>query len=199
MFHVKPYIMIQYARKCTIAFIISFFSFYCFSQKAGDMSVGLSLDYSFGKNFNNYASTLRFNYNLFERIRISPAFSSYLKKEDVKMKAFSLNVHYLLPQGLWKDIPQIENQEIKLYPITGIYVSNISATKKYCANCSAYSKPPKYSYALNFGFNFGAGIEYKLPTLQPFLRNTSLGFEVQYHVLDGYERPSLLFGFIYNL
>ena len=198
MFHVKTQMKKVFFRKHILVLFLSFYSYNCFSQKAGDFSIGVSCDYGFGV-INNYASTLRANYNLLDKLRISPSYSYYIVRDDTKMQSFSLNLHYICTEMLYNVLPIIKESDINIYPVAGIVVSNRSHPKNRCNSCSVSAGPiGGYSYALNFGLDIGAGVEYKLPTLQPILRDASLCFEVQYHILDGYERTLFAFGINYK-
>ena len=183
--------------RAILYFIISIYSLSCNAQKAGDMSVCLSTDYGFGKDFNNYASTIHFNYNLFKEIRISPSFSYFLNKENRKMNMFALNFNYMLYDVIENSIPAMRNQEICFYPIMGFCITNVSKLG-YCKNCEDSFSSINSNYVFNFGFNFGAGVDYEIPTMLPVLRDMSANFELQYHALDKFSRPLVSFGLLYH-
>ena len=185
-------------KKIILVFIISLFSFSCFCQSEGDISLGINLDYGFGANFNNHAATLRFNYNFLEKVRVAPSFSYFLNKESMDMKAFSLNFHYLFPNLISKYIPAAKKHSILFYPIAGFFISSSSKLKKECYACTSDDFDPASNYVYNFGFDFGVGVEYRLPTLLPLLRNMSMNFETQYIIVDSYSRPLVSFGLLYN-
>ena len=168
------------------------------SQNTGRFSIGSSLDYGAGKNFNNFAGAVQINYNLAERVRLSPSFSYFLNKEKMKMSAIALNVHYLFPKSAENIFPILKGQEILLYPLAGFYISNFSGKRKICNACTADEVENEPRFRTNFGFDFGAGIEYEIPTLLPLLRDMSLNFEIRYQLLDNYRRPLVSFGLLYD-
>ena len=172
--------------------------FNCFSQKEGEVALGLSLNYGFGREFNNYASNIRIDYNLFERFRISPSFSYYFNKNNMSMNDISINFHYLFPDLLSNYFQVLKNHDICFYPIVGFLISNFSHSNKNCASCFVDEHEPKIKYLFNFGFDFGAGVEYKLPTSLLLLRNMYVNYEVQYQMTDNYSRPALSFGALYK-
>ena len=96
-------------------------------------------------------------------------------------------------------IPSAKIHNIHLYPHARIIVSNIYKKSKFCDFCETNILIKKgNSYSLNFGFDFGFGINYKLPTFLSALKNPILRFELKYHILDKYEHQLLKFGFIYT-
>ena len=185
-------------KKGLILLVFIFASFFSAAQMEKKFSIGISTDYGFGKDFNNCASTLKLHYHLFEEFRISPSFSYYYNKENVKMNVFSFNFHYLFPDLIPQIFPVLKNQGLCFYPVVGFCVANISNPRKSCSDCSSISATSGANYMYHFGFDFGAGIDYDLPTLLPFLRDMSASFEVQYQAAEKYARPLLLFGIMYN-
>jgi hypothetical protein len=168
------------------------------SSKAQDkriFSAGLSNDYGFGKDFNNFATTFKLNYYLFDNFRVAPSFSYYLDKNDMKMRAFSFNFNYLIPGFLSNAFPTAD-QRVVFYPIAGFCIANIAARRTVCEECTRGSSSSNYLYY--FGFDFGAGIDYDLPTLLPVLKDMTANFEVQYQIVENFSRPQFLLGIIYN-
>ena len=157
-------------------------------QKKNDFSAEISLDYGFGKNFNNRATSISARYNLFDFIRIAPAYSYFLKKDYMKMNAITFNFHYLFSDKNANIIPYLRNQGLYYYPILGFNVVN--STRSYPVTNNS-------NYSYSFGFNSGIGVEYELPTLQNVFRNMSVNFEIQYIAVDKMYRPLLHFGLIY--
>ncbi|HCC51338.1 MAG TPA: hypothetical protein DEQ30_04200 [Porphyromonadaceae bacterium] len=173
-------------------------SFFCLAQKEKKVSVEISTDYGFGKDFNNYASTVRLNYFLIEKFRISPSFSYYFNKDNKKMNIFSFNFHYVFSDLIPKLFPVMEDQGLYFYPVAGFCIANLDYPKRNCSNCSETVTSSGSNYTYNFGFDFGAGVDYDLPTLLPVLRDMSANFEIQYQALEQYNRPQLSFGIMYN-
>lgn len=199
MFHVKPEIMYLFFRKYTLILFFSLFSIFCLSQKTGDIALGLSLDYAGGSNHNNYASTLHFRYNLFDNFRVAPQFSYYLNKDDMKMKTFAFNFHYLFPKMASTLFPSLNNQNIYFYPLAGFFIAGITESNANCSSCSADTNVNyRTKSENNFGFDFGVGAEYRLPSSSFFFKNASVCFEIQYQLLGMYNRPSFLSGLLYN-
>lgn len=158
----------------------------------------MSTDYGFGESFNNYASTIRLNYFLFEEFRISPSFSYYFSKNNMKMNVFSFNFHYVFSSLIPHYFPVMKNQGLYFYPVAGFCIANIDRPKSVCSGCSTNAIPSGANYVYNFGFDFGAGVDYDLPTLLPVLRDMNVNFEIQYQALEEFSRPQLLFGIMYN-
>ena len=200
MFHVKPKIEIPLSKKGLFMFIGILFCISSTAQKDSKFALTLSGDYGFGAKINNHASTISLYYTPIEKIRVVPTFTYFFKSMLTNMQAYSINIHYLRPDLLNRFVPFTKTHDINLYPLAGVIVSNRSKKNKICNFCDTDLLMKRgYSYSFNFGFDFGFGIEYKIPTMLPFLKDALLGFEMQYHILDNYERPVLKFGFIYNL
>ena len=190
--------MYLFLRRGSLSIILFVVSLCCYAQNEGSISVGLSLDYGFGKDANKHASTVRFNYSILNDFRVAPSFSYYINENEMKMHLFSLNFHYLFRDLISDIVPALRNQGLHLYPMVGFCVANISDTRGSCSSCSPTSYNSSASYMSSFGFGFGVGVEYGLPTLQPLLRNLSAVFEAQYHALDSFGRPSFAFGVLYG-
>jgi hypothetical protein len=184
--------------KFLLIFIFVLFSFFCFAQNGRKLSLGLGTDYGFGKDFNNYASTVKLNYYLFEKFRISPSFSYFFNKNNMEMSVFSFNFHYLFPDLVPRIFPIMKNQSVCFYPVAGFCIASIDRPKKLCSDCSTSTVASRANYVYNFGFDFGMGLDYDLPTLLPILRDMTVSFEFQYQIVDIYSRPQLLFGIMYN-
>ena len=182
-----------------IFIVFVFFTSSLVSQNENRVSLGTSLDYGFGKNFNNYAMSSQINYKLFKSIRLAPTFSYFLNKDNKKMSAFALNCHYLFPKFAENIFSVMKNQDVCFYPIAGFYISNFRESRKTCTFCSADPPVRESKLRSNFGFNFGAGIEYEIPTLLPVLREMNINLEIKYQALDNYSRPLVSFGLLYDL
>ena len=198
MFHVKPDFQLNIQGRLFLALIFSFITSFCFSQKESKVSAGISLDYSLMNDYNNYASTVHLNYHLYDKVRIAPSFSYYFDKGAMKMRAFSFNFHYLMPELATKISPVFKNQGICLYPLAGFFISSFSGPVRGCNSCVIMSAVSETNYTHNFGFDFGVGAEYELPTMLPLLRNMHMMFEVKYFIVDDYSRPSFTFGLLYD-
>jgi hypothetical protein len=159
--------------------ILFFASTFSNAQDKRVFSAGLSYDYGFGKDFNNFAATFKLNYYPFDNFRVAPSFSYYLNKNDMKMNAFSFNFNYLL-SGLLPDMAP----RVVFYPIAGFCIANVAASGS--------------NYLYHFGFDFGVGIDYDLPTLLPVLKDMTVNFEVQYQAIENFSRPQSFLGIIYN-
>ena len=184
-------------KRLVIAFIIYLSSFSSlYSQNEQQVSVGTNLDYGFGKDFNNFAASLNINYTILQKVRISPVFSLFLKKDNRKMRTFDMNFNYLLPNLAEKIMPILRENGIVFYPIAGFIISGISDYKITCYTCSENNSTFYTGFIYSFGFNFGAGIEYELPTILPLFRNMKVNFEAKYQTFDNYSRPLISFGLI---
>lgn len=185
-------------RKNALILLLSFFSVYCFSQKEGDIALGLSIDVAIDKDYNNFASASHFRYNMFDQFRVAPSFSYYLNKHDMKMGTFALNFHYLFPELIPTMFSAMKEHQICVYPIAGIFISRISGERTVCSSCSSSDEGYRVTSINNFGFDFGAGVDYKLPTSIPFFKQSTLFFEMQYQLVGDYSRPAFTLGLLYN-
>lgn len=181
-----------------LIFLCSLYSANCLSQKEGDFLLGLSSDVAVGK-YNNFAPTLHLRYHLLDRFRVAPSFSYYLNKNEMKMQSFAFNFHYLFPQMASRLFPKFKNQSICFYPLAGFYITRVVGVKADCSSCSVGSVAYRDKSANNFGFDFGLGADYKLPVKAPFFKNTTAFFEIQYQLVESYNRPVFAFGLLYNL
>jgi hypothetical protein len=185
-------------RKLFLICVLIFLTHFSYAQKEKVFSVGLSSDLGFGKDLNNFSSTIKLNYYLFSNFRIVPSFSLYPPKENSKMNAFAFNFNYLFPNAA-SNIFLTDRRGIVFYPVAGFYIANIAKGRRACASCSANASggaAPNYSYY--FGFDFGAGLDYDLPTSTPGWRDVTANFEIQYKIIENYGRPQLSLGLIYN-
>ena len=199
MFHVKPKIRL-YNQQCRIIILLIIISFsnHCFSQKEKDFTIGLGNDVRFGRDCNNFATSIRISYNILDKVRIVPAYSHYLKKGSKKMSSFSFDFNYLLTSYSSKIFSRIEKQTFILYPIVGFYIIEYYNPRKVCKACTSVISSDT-NYQSNFGFNIGTGIEYKLPGNSKFCSNTSLFFEFKYGLVENFSRPFIALGLFYNL
>ena len=198
MFHVKPHFRLKFLLKILLLVIFFHITSSCFSREENKISIGVSSEYSFKNDYNNYASTIHLNYNIYGNVRMAPSFSYYLDKDNMKMRAFSFNFHYLMPQLITKISSAMKNQGICLYPLAGFYISSSSGSKKGCSSCITTYSASDSNFTHNFGFDFGAGAEYELPTLLPLLRDMYMVFEMKYFIVDRYSRSSVTCGLSYK-
>ena len=185
-------------KKIILILLIIINSTSCFSQKEKKISLGLSLDYGLGEKYNNYATALHLNYKITDKIRIAPYFSYYFLKNNMKMSTLALNIHYLFyPEQLSNSWSFLKNQGLCFYPIAGFIATNFTDNIN-CSSCSIEKNLLTSRFAFNFGINFGAGVDYKLPTLLPVFRDMIINFAVEYQVLEKYRRPIISCGIFYN-
>jgi hypothetical protein len=189
--------LIIFFEKTLFVLVFLVCSFYCAAQKEGDLSIGLSLDYGLGKDLNNYASTFHFYYSPSNNIRLSPSFSYYFEKDDIRMTIFNLNFHYLFPNLAARIFPAMKNQGIYLYPLAGFCVANVSKLEVICRSCSE-TFVSRSKYIPHFGFDFGVGADYELSKVLPEFENMNANFEFGYQTLDHFERPVFVFGLSYK-
>jgi hypothetical protein len=180
---------------CLIAlFIVS--TYFCYSQKERVLSAGVSAGYGFGKEINNFATTIKLNYYPFQDIRVAPSFSFYLNKNNTSINIFSFNFNYLFPDLISGFFPVMQNKNMTLYPVVGFCIANIGS-KRGCLTCSESSSFTSF-YSYRFGFDFGVGIDYDLSVLFPIFRDMDANFEMQYQLLESYVRIQLMVGLVYN-
>ena len=173
-------------------------SVFCSAQSERDFSLAISLDYGFGRYFNNRAGTLSLNYNLFKQLRLSPSFSCFAERNNLKMSAFTFDFIYLISGNNNNLFPSIKNKGIFYYPIFGFCLVNSSGISTYCPQCASYERPNNKQLILNSGFDFGFGVEYRLPMLQEPCRNMSVKCDAVYIFVEDNYRPLLRFGLLYN-
>ena len=196
MFHVKPRYQTNLLKKIHITLMLTLIFQVTYSQKEKDFSVGLGSDLSFGGGYNNFGSSIRISYNILDRIRVVPTYSYYIKKERQKMYSISFDFNYIFPNISTKIFPKLKEEIFIIYPIASFFILNYSNPPIICKSCSIEMNNPGSSYDSKFGFNFGVGAEYKIPTLLPVWRDMSVNFEMKYQTLDGYSRPLVSFGLI---
>lgn len=185
-----------FIKKICLTFLFIFSAYFCSSQKEKVLSAGISSGYGFGEELNNFATTLKLNYYLFQDIRIAPSFSFYLNKNNTTMNVFSFNFNYLFPYLISDFFPVMQSKSMTFYPIAGFCIASIKS-RRACSTCSeGFSYTSNYSY--RFGFDFGVGIDYDLPILLPVFEDMAANFEIQLQMLENYVRPQLMVGLIYN-
>jgi hypothetical protein len=162
-----------------------------------DISLAVSMDYGFGEYFNNRAATLRLNYNLSEHFRVAPSFSKFLNKENMRMSSVSFDFHYLFSDDNFNAFPKLKNQGIYYYPVFGFHIISASGIRGRCTSCSIEQIRYGENSSYNFGFDFGVGVEYELPTLYNVFRNMSVNTELLYLTVENYYRPLVRFGLLY--
>jgi len=199
MFHVKPKFPSKSLMKISITFTLVMISQVLYSQKEKDFSIGLSSDLSFGGEFNNFATSIRISYNILDRIRVVPTYSYYLKKENQKMSSLSFDFNYLLPNISTKIFPKSNEETIIIYPIAGFFILNYFNPPIVCKACNTEMNNMSSNYESKFGFNFGVGAEYKIPSTTKFLKKSSLFFESKYITIENIYRPLFSCGLFYKL
>ena len=167
-------------------------SLYITAQKRNDTSLGISLDYGFDAALNNLAYSFIFNFNLFDQLRISPTYTNFLKKENMRMNSLSLNFHYLMKEtSLFNEL---FFKHTKYYPIFGFSIVNTSGLSSKCTVCTDRQIKFRSNSYYNFGFNFGLGGEFKLPDTEKL----SINFEFIYSAVENYYRPLIRLGLLYH-
>ena len=199
MFHVKPKFWPRFFSKILITILIAVLSVSCYSQKEKDFAIGLGSELSFGGGYNNLAASVRLSYNLLDRVRVVPAYSLFLKKGKQNMNSISFDFNYLLPNVSPKIFSTYDKGVIVIYPIAGFYIINYSNLEKNCEACSAGFSNPGASSQINFGFNIGAGGEYKLPVTSKLFSKTSFFFEMKGIIIEKYSRPLFSLGLLYKI
>ena len=170
----------------------------CSAQKIKDTSLKFSLDYGFGEFFNNKAYTLTLNYNLFNKLRISPSLSKFIKKENMRMTAFSIDFHHLLQKKNFNLFSESAQNNLFYYPIYGICILKASGQSSRCNPCTIDILQYKSNTYFNFGFDFGLGVEYKIPSTKNFFDNISISIEILYIAVENYFRPLIRSGILYK-
>ncbi len=149
------------------------------SAQKGTMSAGLNFNYGFaytGGEFSNIGIGAKFQYSFTDHLRVEPAFTYYLKKDYISVWDFMANVHYLILKP--------ENK-FNFYPAAGLGVVGVKVSIKELGEDFSAS-------STKFGFNIGGGAEYKLS--EAF----SLGAEIKYHIVSGFNHAVIQVGVKYN-
>ena len=199
MFHVKLQFWPTFFSKVLITILIAVLSQFCYSQKEKDFAIGLGSESSFGRGYNNAAVSVRLSYNFLNRIRVIPTYSLYLKKGTKKMNSISFDFNYLLPDISSKIFPAYSKDIKFLYPIIGFYIVDYSNSDRKCLACLTGFNDTGASSFSSFGFNLGAGVEYKLSAISKLLDKASLFFEMKYIIIEKYSRPLFSSGLFYNI
>ena len=199
MFHVKLEFLKKQLKKITVTLMLTIVSQFMYSQKEKDFSIGLGSDLSFGGGYNNFATSIKVTYNILDKIRIVPAYSYYIKKEMQNMYTISFDFNYL-PQNIsTKIFPKLKEGILVIYPIAGFFIINYSKKWNVCNTCSIEMNNPGSSYDSKFGFDFGVGAEYKIPSKVIFLKKSRVFFETKYITIEKFYRPLISCGLFYKL
>ena len=165
-------------------------SIFASSQNKNDMATQLSFDYGFGKTYNNYAAALTLKYNVFDALRLAPSFSVFANKKQMKMRALSLDFHYLFTDLNANFFKKLKKYSLTYYPIFGFNIVNATRTDHLI------NKRSNYSYS--FGFNAGAGIEMPPPPkIRKEFKDFRISLELQYIAVDEIYRPLFRLGLSY--
>jgi hypothetical protein len=182
--------------KICLTCLLVFPAHFCYPQKEKIFSAGISADYGFGEEVNNFAATVKLHYYPFQKFRMVPSFSYYSNKNDARMNIFSFNFNYLFPDLISDFFPTTQNNNVIFYPVAGFCIANVA--KSACPTCSKKKSNSASNYFYNFGFNFGAGIDYDLQALLSAFRDVTANFEIQYQILENYVRPQISLGIVYD-
>lgn len=139
-----------------------------FAQEKGEMGAGVNLAYGTKSGISNFGIGAKFQYNLFDRFRIEPSATYFLKKDFVSMWDINANVHYLFGLG----------DRFSLYPLAGVCLMGTKVDFEGLASASNS----------DFGFNIGGGAEYLLT------EKFALNFEIKYQIVSNWNRPVFLLG-----
>ena len=199
MFHVKPQILQRYIMKISLSIFLTIISHTLYAQKEKEFKIGLGSDLCLGGDYNNLATSLRISYNVLDRIRVIPSYAFYLKKEKKKMNTLSFEFNYLIPNISKKVFPNSTEEIFFIYPVLGFFILNYSNSEKRCEACVIEQNNSGTNYDSNFGFNFGAGTEWKLPSSTKFLKHSSLFLEMKYVTVENYTRLLFSSGLLYKL
>ena len=199
MFHVKPHFLKRLLIKFSITIFLAIISQGIVAQKEKDFKVGIGSDLALGGNYNNHAASIKISYNILDRIRIVPAYAIYLNEGKKKMNTISFDVNYLIPNFSKKIFPKSIEEIFFIYPVAGFFILNNSNSTRICIDCISEHNLNSANYESNFGFDFGIGSEYKLPSSSKFLKRSSLFFEVKYIAIERFNRILFTSGLLYKL
>lgn len=149
----------------------------CFSvanAQKGQMAAGVNLNFGLAYevgSYNNIGLGAKFQYSLSDHFRLEPAFTYYLKKDNLSMWDLMVNCHYLFP---------LAQDRLNLYPIAGLGVLGAKAS------ALGYS-----ASTTKFGINLGGGAEYKIS------QSIALGVELKYQIVADYGHLALQLGVTY--
>jgi hypothetical protein len=181
-------------RKACLIYALIFLPYFCHAQRKDVFSAGIGIGCGFGEDINNFSSTMKLHYYLFDNIRIAPSFFFYFPRSGVKMNAFAFDFNCLLPDFA-PNIFDIDQKGIVFYSVAGFYIVDMAKNNRACSMCATDVSASGTFY---FGFDFGIGVDYELPTSKSVWRDISVNFEIQYQVIERFMRPQLAAGLIYD-
>ena len=200
MFHVKQGFCKSLLMKISLSLLLTIISQTIYSQKEKEFKIGLGSDLCLGSEYNNFATSARITYNILDRFRVVPAYAVYLKKEKKNMNTISFDFNYLIPNVSKKAFPKSSEEIFFIYPTVGFFILNYSNSENIrCDECSTMPSYNGKNFDSNFGFNFGAGAEWKLPSSSKFLKKSSLFLEMKYVTVEKYTRLLFSSGLLYKL
>lgn len=175
--------------KSTLIMALLFISTSVFAQQKGEMAVGLNLNYGTNSTLSNMGLGAKFQWTVINNLRLEPSFNYYFGKSfefvQYNMWDAGINAHYLFPIG--------NEKRFMLYPLVGIgllgmsvdYDGEFEGLYDEVYNVGSYSSS-------DFAFNIGGGVEYLLTD------RISLGAEIKYQIVSGWNRPIFTLGATYK-
>lgn len=175
----------KFQKTAFLAAICLLFSVSGFAQQKGEMAVGLNLNYGTNSTLSNFGLGTKFQWNIINNLRLEPSFNYYFGKDLIvaryNMWDANVNVHYLFPLG--------KEKRFMLYPLAGIGLLGTSV--KYKNEYADFVGDQNIS-ASDFAFNIGGGAEYLLS------EKFSVGAEIKYQIVSGWNRPVFTLGAAYR-
>lgn len=148
------------------------------AQEKGDMAAGVNLAYGTKSGYSNFGIGAKFQYNIFDKIRIEPSATYFLEKDYVSMWDINANAHYLF--GI--------NEKFCIYPLAGLAVLGVSYDWGDLGGLGVKAS----NSSTSFGINLGAGGEYLIT------EKIALSLELKYQIVSDWNRLILSIGAIYR-
>ena len=111
-------------------------------SEKGAMAVGGNFNIGLDNNYTNFGIGAKYSYNFIDHLRGEASFDYFFKKDFISQWDINLNLHYVF---------DIANNKMGLYPLAGLTIlsNHVDVWGATATNT-------------NFGFNLGAGWEYRI-------------------------------------
>lgn len=158
-------------KKIFIAMCLLCLSIGLFAQtNRGDQSVGFNVGYGFDSE--NATLGIDYRYNITDAVRISPAFTYFVKADGLSACAIDLNAHYVVPLS---DV-------FGFYPLAGV---DLAFWKFHgVGEINDFGRYDSKSVT-RFGVNLGLGAEVYAT------KQLTLGLEVKYNIVKDLDQALL--------
>jgi Outer membrane protein W len=166
---------------CLLIVAIAMSSVAANAQIKGEKAIGVSLALGNGSSFTNYGIIFNYQKSISNRIRLEGEFSSYFKKDYIKMYDISVYGHYLFKTS----------DKLVAYPLVGIGFWDTTNNREYG---EGYEYEDKYDPddSVKKAISFGGGVDYTL------IENLFLNAEAKYKFIKYENRLIISVGIGYR-